>query len=237
MNKYVNKILPYTLGSIEIGQRPISVIVNGEILKGQDILSGTIGNLNRSTFELQENIKTIELNTNNINSNVNSLVDFVGDFSDDDRTFLRYKNNWVAVNNDGTQASLDYAVFSSVETRDNHIIPVTTHKGNSKPRTSSTFSMKTKGLYRVDFNGVINKSPSANPIELLCLINGTSVASLPANRVDTARTVFNGFMVFPVRDELDVIHFEVANELGITASVKGNDMNIIVDRLGDLSDE
>lgn len=235
MKQYKLKLLPYALNNLQIGQRPLSIIHNGVVLTGQNTLLGSIGNLNEPTVELNENISTNNKNIENINFNVNSIIDFIDDFSEDDRTFLRFKNGWIPVNTDGSSVKMDYAIFRSVESRDNHIIPIVRYRGNSKLRTSSTFSMENGGLYKVSFSGYIIKETVSNPLELLCKVNGVVVDSILVSRYDN-KLNFNGFMICPIKDSLDVIHFEISNELGITSSQKNVDLNFVLERIGDLED-
>lgn len=229
--------LPYVIKDPNPGQKPISIIVDGDRLDGYNPLYGTVGNLNQTGFDLQNNISVVYNNTLNLDARTKATETFIGDFSEDENTYLRYKNSWVPVNSDGSQEQMDYAMFEATEVRDNHIIPETKYLGNSKPRTSSTFSMKNPGFYKTEINGVLERESGVNPIEIIAYINGRPVDSMAFVVTNEKKISFAGFLALSVRDHLDVIHFEVVNELGITASTNRADLKILINRIGDLGNE
>lgn len=218
-------------------QSQLNVILNGDRLMGFNELDNTPGNLNKAALQLEENITTVHDNLTTLAQEVESTSTMLGDFSDSDEHYIRYKNTWVPVKQDGTSMNLNYGTFSSTRIENNHLIPVKRYIGNIQQVSKSTLSMGSTGIYRIDVSGTIPENPGIEPTEISVNVNGISQDTIKIHKMTDTMSSVNGHAVFPILVLTDVVHISMNNALIIANTQDDVDFKITITKIGDLNRE
>lgn len=228
------KLIPNS-SSPSTNQSKLNIILNGDRLLGFNELDNTPGNLNKAVLQLEENIKVEHENTLMVSKEVDSINAMIGDFSDSDEHYIRYKNTWVPVKEDGSQLQLNYGSFKVERIEQDRLIPTKQHVGNIKQPSKSTLSMGTSGVYKIDIYGTIPEVTGVVPTELVININGVPQDEIKIGKMGERSYSVFGYSVVPVLLTTDIIHITMKNSLGITFTQDDISLKLTIQKIGDLN--